>query len=113
METYLLFAYCFVLIASVAQNILVCTGIAAQTRFAGLVEEMEDYQGGDPQNDAKAACNDTIGIARAYRSSEGAFEGQREYSDRGKEVGCCNGEEYYCGREVGVGRPDHRDLAAT
>ena len=61
-ETNLLLADCAVLESSVAQYVLVGARVAAQAGFAGFVEQVEDDNGGDPENDAEASSDDAVGV---------------------------------------------------
>lgn len=102
-----------VLVAAVAQDVLVGARVAAQAGLTGLVEQVENNQGGDPRDDTKTTGDDAVDIAGAKRAAEGALEGQRENGDGGEKVGGRDGEEDEGGGEVGVGRPGHGQLATA
>lgn len=105
--SYLLFTDGAVLVAAVGQDIRVGARVSSQAGLASLVQEVEDDQRCDPHDDAKAASDNAVDVARAEGPAEGALEGEGEDGDRGEEVAGGNGEEDNGRRQVGMGRPDH------
>ena len=110
-QTHLLFADSAILVASVAHDISVCAGVPSKTRLAGLAEQIEDNQSGDPEHDAEAPRNDAVDVPRAHGAAEGLGEGYRQYGDGGKEIGGSNGEEDQSRGQVGACGPGHGQFA--
>ena len=109
--TCLLLANSTVLIPAVGHLALVGARVPPQAGFARLVKQAEDGEGCSPQDDTKAPCNDAVQIPGANRAAEGALEAQRQDCDGCKEIGAGDCKQDEGGRKVGMGRPDHGDLA--